>query len=203
MKHDTERRSFAVELRDKSGRPTIAGYAAVFDSWSCDMYGFREKIAPGAFKKTLQESDVRALWNHDTGMVLGRSSAGTLVLSEDSKGLAVEIDPPDSAAGLLETMRRGDVDQMSFGFQVIKDMWEEDRKADTVSRTLLEVRLIEVSVVAFPAYDATSVGVRAIDQAKEIRSKFVAPGEHTKPDLIHFADHRRMSLAIAVRQIQL
>lgn len=203
MKRELERRSFGVELRDASGRPKIVGYAAVFNSWSCDLYGFREKIAPGAFKKTLQESDVRALWNHDTGMVLGRSKAGTLSLSEDDKGLLVDIDPPDSASGLLETMRRGDVDQMSFGFLVIRDLWEEDRKADTVSRTLLEVQLIEVSVVAFPAYDATSVGVRAIDQAKEIRSKF-APVALTEPDLIHLADHRRMSaVAIAERQIQI
>lgn len=207
MKQEMERRTFGVELRDDAGNPKITGYAAVFNSWSCDMYGFREKIAPGAFKKTIKESDVRALWNHDTGIVLGRSKAGTLALKEDETGLLIEIDPPHSAADYLETMRRGDVDQMSFGFQVIKDLWEEDREAETVSRTLLEVRLFEVSVVAFPAYDATSASVRAIDQAKEIRSKFAAPiNDHpavvpqdiTGP-VIHLADERRMRLEIALR----
>lgn len=211
MKQEMERRTFGVELRDDAGKPKITGYAAVFNSWSCDLYGFREKIAPGAFKKTIKESDVRALWNHDTGIVLGRSKAGTLTLKEDDKGLLIEIDPPHSAADYLETMRRGDVDQMSFGFQVIKDLWEEDREAEIVSRTLLEVRLFEVSVVAFPAYDATSASVRAIDQAKEIRSKFAAPIVPDHPavvpqditgPVIHLADERRMRLELALRSKQ-
>lgn len=202
MKKELERRTFGVELRDVSGRPMIAGYAAVFNSLSCDMYGFQEKIAPGAFKKTLQESDVRALWNHDTGIVLGRSKAGTLTLAEDKTGLSVQINPPDSAAAFLETMRRGDVDQMSFGFIAIRDLWEEDRNAETVTRTLLEVQLVEVSVVAFPAYSDTTASVRAIEQAKEIRSKFAA-GVITAPDTgttaVCLADHRRMSLLLAER----
>jgi HK97 family phage prohead protease len=206
MKHDIERRSFAVELREDGGKPVISGYAAVFNTLSCDLWGFREKIAPGAFKKTIQESDVRALWNHDTGIVLGRSKAGTLRLSEDTHGLAIEIDPPESASSMLETMRRGDVDQMSFGFEAIRDLWEEDREADTVTRTLLEVRLYEVSIVAFPAYDATSVGVRATERAKEIRSKFAVPSTKsiTTPGLpmVHLADHRRMSLELALRAAQ-
>jgi HK97 family phage prohead protease len=197
MTRDMERRTFGVTLRDDSGKPKISGYAAMFNSPSCDLGGFTERIAPGAFTKTLKESDVRALWNHDTGIVLGRSKAGTLSLREDDTGLMIEIDPPDSAAAYLETMRRGDVDQMSFGFQAIRDKWEEDRNADTITRTLLEVRLFEVSVVAFPAYSDTSASVRAIDQAKEIRSKFAPIA--TKP-VNHLADYRRMSLEIAKRQ---
>lgn len=198
-----ERRTFGFELRDgDAGKmPTITGYAAVFNSLSVEMYGFREKIAPGAFKKTLQESDVRALWNHDTGKVLGRTKAGTLTCREDDKGLAIEIMPPESAEHMIESMRRGDVDQMSFGFEAIRDAWEEDRNAGTVTRTLLECRLFEVSVVAFPAYPDTSASVRAIDKAAELRKSFQQTTEAiTMPAAIrHMADHRRMTLALAER----
>ena len=210
MKREMEQRTFGVSLRDgDTGKCTITGYAAVFNSLSVEMYGFQEKIAPGAFTKTIKESDVRALWNHDTGIVLGRTKAGTLRCSEDKTGLAVEIDPPDSAANLMETMRRGDVDQMSFGFETIRDMWEEDRANDTVTRTLLEVRLFEVSVVAFPAYEATSAtcaSARAIERAKEIRATFIAvkstePVTMPNDPIVHLADYRRMSLELALRSI--
>lgn len=201
---EMEQRTFGVQLRDDAGAAKITGYAAVFNSLSVEMWGFREKIAPGAFAKTIKESDVRALWNHDTGMVLGRSKAGTLTLAEDATGLAVEIMPPDCP--MLESMRRGDVDQMSFGFEAIRDMWEEDRANDIVTRTLLEVRLFEVSVVTFPAYEATSAQVassRAIERAKEIRGTFLlvnSTEQITKPsESAHLADYRRMSIELALR----
>lgn len=203
---DMERRTFSFELRnggeDEGPMPKIVGYAALFNSLSVEMHGFFEKIAPGAFKKTLQESDVRALWNHDTGKVLGRTKAGTLKCREDERGLAIEINPPESAEHMIESMKRGDVDQMSFGFEAIRDMWEEDRENKTVTRTLLEVRLYEVSVVAFPAYPETSVSVRAIEAA-ETRKKFLSTGALTMPgSLSHIADHRRMTLALAERRVR-
>ena len=164
---NVERRTFsAAEVRlvePDDGSPRIEGYAAVFEQLSEPMFGFREKIAQGAFKRTLKAgADVRALWNHDPNFVLGRARAGTLSLREDQRGLAVEIDPPEAAwAGdLLESMRRGDVDQMSFGFQVVKDSWEDDGRGG-LTRTLNEVRLFDVSVVTFPAYPQTSADVRA------------------------------------------
>lgn len=144
------------------GAPMIRGYAAVFDSPSepIGFDGFTEVVKPGAFAKSLQESDVRALWNHEPGQVLGRSSAGTLRLAEDAHGLAVEIDPPAWAAPFVESIRRGDVSQMSFGFQTIKDRFSTTEDGKTV-RELIEVRLYDVSPVAFPAYQETSVEARS------------------------------------------
>lgn len=139
----------------------ITGYAAVFNSLSEDLGGFQERIRPGAFRKTLEEHDQRALWNHDTNHVLGRRKAGTLELVEDEIGLQFTIYPPDTQAGrdALESMRRGDVDQMSFGFRTIRDNWEQ---VDTkILRELIEVQLYEVSPVTFPAYPQTSAFVRS------------------------------------------
>ena len=140
--------------------PKITGYAAVFDTWA-DIGGwFRESIKAGAFAKTIQEADVRALWNHDQNYVLGRNKAGTLRLHEDSKGLAVEIDPVQTtwAADLMTSMKRGDVNQMSFGFEMIRQEvnYEKDE------RTLLEVKLYDVSVVTMPAYPTTTAQVRSM-----------------------------------------
>lgn len=154
-----------VEVRAGEGDSEplkIVGHAAVFNSLSEDLGFFREKIAPGAFAKTIQEADVRALWNHDPNFVLGRTKSGTLKLAEDDKGLAVEITPPNTvwARDLMESIKRGDVDQMSFGFQVIKEEWEGD--ANNPIRVLKEVRLFDVSPVTFPAYTATDVQVRSL-----------------------------------------
>jgi HK97 family phage prohead protease len=161
-----ERRVIAAEMEVRAGAedtpPQIVGYAAVFNSLSQVLWGFREKIAPGAFGASLAD-DVRALWNHDTAYVLGRTAAGTLRLSEDAKGLRVEIDPPETAlaASFVESIRRGDVSQMSFGFSVLEDTWDEDDQGQMI-RTLLKVKLYEVSPVTFPAYTETEVGVRAL-----------------------------------------
>lgn len=149
-----------VEVRsDKTGKRVIAGYAAVFGQLSEDLGGFREQISPGAFKASLA-GDVRALWNHNTDVVLGRTTAGTLRLHEDAHGLAIEIDPPESAGAYVEALERGDVSQMSFGFHVERDQWAQVE--GRAVRTLLQVRLLEVSPVTFPAYHQTAVGVRAL-----------------------------------------
>src|SRR5262245_46107276 len=114
-----ERRAFTVNLRAADDSPKINGHAAVFGV-EADIAGlFWERIEPGAFTKAIGRDDVRALWNHNPDYVLGRNTSGTLRLSEDEKGLAVEIDPPDTqwARDLAISIRRGDVSQMSFGFR--------------------------------------------------------------------------------------
>lgn len=144
----------------------ISGHAAKFDVLSEDLGGFRERIVPGAFAKTLQSSDIRALFNHDSNIVLGRNGAGTLRLSEDSAGLAIEIDAPDTQLVrdmVLSPMRRGDITQMSFGFITRDDKWS---KVDgNWVRSLLEVDLFDVSPVTFPGYPQTDVAVRSMDAA--------------------------------------
>lgn len=174
--HGRERRSLPLEMlevRADDGKRKIAGYAAVFEQLSEPLYGgFREKIARGAFKKTLREADVRALWNHDPNYVLGRTKSGTLKLREDDRGLVIEIDPPDTqwARDLMTSIERGDIDQMSFGFRVVKDDWE--RKPDgTIIRILKEVQLFDVSPVTFPAYPQTSVQVRDMLRALDESSR--------------------------------
>jgi len=166
-----ERRDFPVtELRaitDDKGLRTITGYAAVFDSLSEDLGGFREKIEPGAFKKSIKKDDVRALWNHDSSYVLARNKSKTLTLKEDEHGLKIDITPPDAqwARDLMTSIDRGDVDQMSFGFQTITDRWETQNKEEI--RTLMEVKLFDVSPVAFPAYPDTEVGLRSLEEYRK------------------------------------
>ena len=167
-----ERRSFALdELRiekREDDKPHIVGHAAVFNVLSEDMWGFREKIAPGAFKKTIKEADIRALFNHDSNFVLGRNKANTLELREDDTGLAVDIDPPETdwARDLMVSMERGDINQMSFAFQVIRQSLVEDVDEETLTRTLEEVRLFDVSVVTYPAYPQTDAVVRDIPETE-------------------------------------
>lgn len=159
-----EHRTFAMnglEVRRGNGTPTITGYAAVFNSRSVMLYGYREMILPGAFADSLMD-DVRALWQHDSSQVLGRTKAGTLRLWEDDKGLAFELQPPDTQTGrdAVTLIERGDVDQMSFGFNVPSggDDWAEDDDG-TPLRLLKRAKLVEVSPVTFPAYEATAVGI--------------------------------------------
>jgi len=179
-----ERRT--VELRvdpvEGEAAPVIRGHAAVFDSDSLPIAGmFVERIARGAFKKTLQEADVRALVNHDPNRVLGRNKAGTLRLAEDKQGLSVEIDPPDTtyARDLMESMRRGDINQMSFGFQVVKEKWDRPvSESQLPTRTLHEVALRDVSIVAYPAYPATDVSVRS---AEDIFATYAPDSEPGQP----------------------
>ena len=154
-----------------SGPATLSGYAAVFNSLSEDLGGFREKIDPGAFKGALKKSDCRALFNHDSNFVLGRQAAGTLRLKEDKTGLFMEVDLPDTqfARDLQVSVERGDITQQSFGFTVKKDSWEEDRDRKEVTRTLNEIEeLFDVSPVTFPAYPDTTVAKRSLDEFRTV-----------------------------------
>lgn len=152
-----------LEVRADGDKPIISGYAAVFNRLSVMIYDFREQIAQGAFQDTL-DRDIRALWNHDSGMVLGRNRAGTLRLWEDDTGLGFELKPPNTQAGrdAVELVSRGDVSQMSFGFNVPPggDEWEKNDDGLLI-RTLRRVELHEVSLVAFPAYPDTSAVLRS------------------------------------------
>lgn len=168
-----ERRSLAgpIEFREaENSGGVIRGYAAVFNSETAVGSCFRERVSPGCFAKAVS-ADVRALFNHQTGAVLGRTKAGTLRLQEDSRGLAVEIDLPNTqlARDLTASMNRGDIDGMSFGFRAIREEWDET--GDVPLRTLLEVELLEVSVVTFPQYDeaAAEIALRSLDASREER----------------------------------
>lgn len=159
-----------VEHRaDDAGKMTVAGYAAVFGEIA-DIGGyFREKLSPGAFAKSLKTADVRAYFGHNRGRVLGRKSAGTLRLREDDKGLAVEIDLPDTSDGrdARTLIERGDITGMSFGFFVTRQEWDET--GDIPVRTIHEVELDEVSIVSEPAYEGTSIAMRSLDAARKER----------------------------------
>ena len=161
-----------VEVRLDVADHKLTGYAVVFNRTSEDLGGWVERIAPGAFADSLRENrDIRALWQHDPSYVLGRTTNGTLAVSEDSTGLLTVITPPDTqwSRDALESIRRGDVNQMSFGFRVPKDGDRWDKHGEMIVRTVLKAQLIEVSPVTFPAYAQTSISTRAIDLIDEDR----------------------------------
>lgn len=158
-------RSLQTELKTRAepdGQDLfIEGYFAVFNRQTELWPGAYEEIAPEAFDETLS-NDIRALINHDTTLVLGRNKAGTLELKVDSYGLwgRVKINPNDSdAVNLYERVKRGDVDQCSFGFNILEEItdWRDD---GTVKWTLTKIDLHEVSVCTFPAYEDTGVQAR-------------------------------------------
>lgn len=170
-----------IELRDDGDEAVVVtGHAALFNVLSVPLGGFRERVARGAFAKTVQESDVRMLVQHDAAAVVARVKAGTLALREDDVGLAFEarLNPLDpDARRLAAKLRDGLIDQMSFGFEVIRDSWDteevhdEHSDGDTVVRTLHEVRLWEVSPVTFAAYPATDVALAGVSVPLEVRRR--------------------------------
>lgn len=152
----------------EGGAKRIGGYAAMFNS-ETDIGGyFREKIAPGAFTKAIA-GDVRGLFNHDASLLLGRTKAGTMRLSEDDKGLAYEIDLPDTQAArdVAASLDRGDIDGSSFSFIATREEWDETQ--DPPLRTILEAELYDVGPVTFPAYGDTEAGMRSLEHARAER----------------------------------
>jgi HK97 family phage prohead protease len=149
-----------TELRADEKENTIYGYGARFNVWSSPLGMFKEKIRKGAFSKTIGESDIRSLFNHDPNFILSRTRNKTLRLWEDEKGLAFEAKLPDTsyAKDLLENIRRKNITQNSFGFEAIQDEWN---KAGN-KRELVEVKLFDVGPVTFPAYPQTSVQARSV-----------------------------------------
>jgi hypothetical protein len=170
-------RSLRTELKTRaegdSGDLVIEGYFAVFGRETELWPGAYEEIAPGAFDNTLS-NDIRALINHETRLVLGRTKAGTLELRADNYGLwgRIKINPNDTdAMNLYERVKRGDVDQCSFGFNIVSEEteWRDD---GTVKWRITEVDLHEVSVVTFPAYEDTGVSARQ-KQVEEHRARLL------------------------------
>lgn len=156
----------SCELRQGSDGPMIVGYAAVFDRSSENLGGFTEQVDPTAFSRTLDHgADVRGLGNHDPNWLLGRSKAGTLRLTTDSVGLRYEIDvntsDPDGQRALAK-VQRGDWDGSSFAFQTIQDSW--DWSQSPPERRLLEVALVDVGPVTYPAYPDATVASRALSR---------------------------------------
>ena len=141
----------------------LRGYAAVFDA-PADLGEFIEVVKPGAFTKTLQDADVRALYDHARGDILGRTRSGTLRLQQDSRGLAFELDLPDTTLGrdLAVLVERRDVGGCSFGFRCASggDRWEV--RAGKVHRELVDVELHEITLTAWPAYRETEVVKRSL-----------------------------------------
>lgn len=192
MKHDaitipnreTRVLSGRVEIRaaedEQAPSRKVRGYAAVFGKESENLggqkYQFREIIEPGAFDDVLLD-DVRALVNHDPNMILARSKAGngSLTIGTDETGLFYQFDAPDTRAGndLLESIRRGDIDQSSFSFSVDEggQSWEEKKEGDgpvMVTRTIKRVsRLYDVSPVTYPAYPDATVALRSLQEFRQ------------------------------------
>jgi hypothetical protein len=193
-----------LRLAGEPTAPVIDGYAAVFNSPSEDLY-FIEMIEPGFFENCM-EDDTRALFNHDTNIVLGRTKSQTLAVKEDEKGLYIHITPPATALindMVLEPIRRGDVDQMSFSFAVAKGGDEWVTKDEKVTRTLKRggcKRLYDVSPVTFPAYPKTSVSVRSKFQELQSQIPPLPGGEEAAEQMVQVRLkmlRRRLELAMA------
>jgi hypothetical protein len=195
-----ERRTYTVRnvetRQEDDGKMRLSGYAAVFNDASVPL-PFRERIAPGAFRKTLSETpDVRLLINHE-GLPLARTKNNTLALTEDEVGLRFDAELPDTseARDLYTLIERGDVDQMSFAFRVIRQKWNDDR----TERTLTEVSLSDgdVSVVTYPAYPTTSVearehlanAIRAVKEGREISGESLLVLQEVFNDLTEGHDY--------------
>jgi len=175
-------RSLGVDLQTRSdedsSKKVIEGYFSVFNSETELFPGAFEEIAPGAFDNTLS-NDIRALVNHDTGFVLGRNKSNTLELKVDSRGLwgSIKINENDSdAVNLYERVKRGDVDQCSFGFNILKE--DTDYRDDgSIKWTIREIDLHEVSIVTFPAYPETSVQAR-MQQVEKMQRRSIEKRKH-------------------------
>tara|TARA_Y100000310_G_scaffold239557_1_gene243190 strand:- start:5801 stop:6469 length:669 start_codon:yes stop_codon:yes gene_type:complete len=179
--HDSTRKlDGKLEIRtekreDGSETKVLRGKAVPYNELSSPIFGFREKFEPGAFREDLENADVRALAHHSSSHVLGRQSAGTLEIDDRDDGLYFEVDLPDTsyARDLEESINRGDITGVSFGFRAVDDEWDENEDGVLI-RTVKKARLREVSPVAWPAYPQSYVASesRAFEEVlSEIRSE--------------------------------
>lgn len=171
-KTETRELTGKIELRENGeGKRMLTGYAVKWEMKS-QVLGFlrkfREQFKKGAFTESLEKDDQLFLWSHDPSKVLGRTKNGTLRLEEDDIGLRFELDLPNTTLGndAYETIKRGDVDGVSFGFKVEADEIQ-DTDNDLPLRTVTKARLFEVSVVAFPAYPDSEVSARGFDRIRQ------------------------------------
>jgi HK97 family phage prohead protease len=157
-----------IELRGTDAEPVVSGYAARFNELSEELWGFKEKIAQGAFSEAIRGADIRALFNHDPSQIVARTKNNTLKVWEDEYGLRYEFTPNmKTTAGrdLVEHLRRGDIDQSSFAFSMEGGVEEWDDSGDMPVRILKKIgRLYDVSPVTYPAYPSTSVGLRSAEE---------------------------------------
>jgi len=163
-----ERRAFnTIFTRAEGTGKTVEGYAAIFNSATSIGDWYDEIIEPGAFDDAINESDCRALFNHDPNHLLARQSSGTLKLSLDKKGLKYTFEMPESRADLLEMMERGDLKESSFAFTVKEQEWKETKDEDgdmEYTRVIKKVeKLYDVSPVTYPAYADTTVAKRSFE----------------------------------------
>lgn len=173
----------------------VSGYASVFASRSEPIGGmFIEEIMPGAFSKTLREGDQLMVWSHDQSRPLARRSNGTLTLEEDDRGLKFTAILGDTSWGedAYESIARGLVNQMSFAFQVVRDEWLP--YGDMAIRKVRELKLLEISPVVFPSYEATEVQARCVlDRSKlnlsddPTNRNTSAPGPAPHPDAVRIS----------------
>lgn len=173
--NQTEKRellSSKIEIREVDGGiRTITGYAVKWEMKSVTMgywRRFKEQFKRGSFTDSLTQDDQLALWSHDYSQVLGRTKNGTLRLFEDEIGLRFELDLADTTLGddTYKTIKRGDVDGVSFGFQMVKEEWDESNP-DNIVRSVTKAKLVEISPVAFPAYPDSQVSARSHDPYKQ------------------------------------
>jgi HK97 family phage prohead protease len=184
---------FELRAVENGDGMTFTGYAAVFNSPS-EPLPFIERIAPGAFKRSLKaRNDIKLLWNHDTGSVLGSTRAGTLKLEEDNYGLRVTATLPETTLGkdVRTLVQRGDVNAMSFGFSVPAngDSWN----TDGTERTLRSVRIHEVSIVAFPAYTSTA-GTAAVRSFDGVAKRAEVDADQLADAMLAIEDGKDLSL---------
>ena len=178
-----EQREFRMENAEYKGE-TIRGYAAVYNSDSEWMGGFYEQIERGAFDGVMND-DVRAYFNHDENLLLGRVSSGTLRIGSDARGLYYEVDLPNTtyANDLVELMKRGDVNQSSFAFLIEKDRWEQrDGKTYRIIEKIS--RLLDVSPVAQPAYPSATSELKTRDLESETKTEVETASDHNKSESI-------------------
>jgi HK97 family phage prohead protease len=182
-----ERRYIPIdnEFRFDTEKNELEGYASIFGE-TYKVWGFDETVEHGAAKKTIAENDIRALFNHDASLILGRnrSNPSTLELNEDKRGIhyRIKLGNQSYANDLRESVARGDVSQSSMGFQVIKDIWEDN----FTKRTIREIKLFDVSPVTFPASEKTEV---------KLRSAFIDLGlDYNALNLIIVKSNREMPL---------
>lgn len=175
---DRRTRSHSLKRSEDAEKPKIVGHFNTFNTLSEPIWGFyKEEIKPGAFSRSLKEAeDIGGLFDHQSAMVLGSTKSGTMTLAEDNVGLYGEIDPVDAyySQGLINSLTRGDIDSASFGFYYVTTQWRLQDEWDVLE--VHDLDLVEVSVVKFPAFRATQIGIRSfIKDVEEIEPAQQAP----------------------------
>jgi len=181
-----------VEIQAEGDTISVSGYAAVFNSETIIGGSYREQIAPGAFADAIGRDDVMFLINHD-GLPMARTKSGTLTLAEDERGLymSAELDSSDpDVRAIVPKMKRGDLDKMSFAFSPEIQSWDDS--GDMPLRTIRQASLYDVSIVTYPAYQDTDIGLRSLS---EFRSAQETKEIESNPEAI--AARLRMKLALS------